>query len=237
VVLGHSWGTLVAIAMALKHPGKVKGLVLASGYYYPTARADVPVFSLPAVPVLGDVLSHTVAPIVSRLMWPRLLRKVFGPSPVPTKFQAFPKEMAIRPSQLRAGAAESALMIPSAHALQEDYRKLTMPVIIIAGADDQFIESEQSAKLHQDIPHSTLRAIPGTGHMLHQTATAELMAAIDIAAEAWSAGGASSRPTSRTRYYLVRTNRIGLLHSPYTNVSAATKSDFRPSTRAAGSNT
>jgi pimeloyl-ACP methyl ester carboxylesterase len=31
VVLGHSWGTLVALAMALNHPQSVGGLVLASG--------------------------------------------------------------------------------------------------------------------------------------------------------------------------------------------------------------
>jgi pimeloyl-ACP methyl ester carboxylesterase len=41
VVVGHSWGTLVALAMALDHPGVVSGLVLLSGYYYGTARPDV----------------------------------------------------------------------------------------------------------------------------------------------------------------------------------------------------
>ncbi len=40
VVLGHSWGTLVAAALALNHPASVKALVLASGYFYPTARID-----------------------------------------------------------------------------------------------------------------------------------------------------------------------------------------------------
>ena len=38
IVLGHSWGTAVALAMALNHPNDVKGLVLLSGYYYPTLR-------------------------------------------------------------------------------------------------------------------------------------------------------------------------------------------------------
>jgi pimeloyl-ACP methyl ester carboxylesterase len=38
IVVGHSWGTLVALALALDHPQSVAGLVLASGYYFPTAR-------------------------------------------------------------------------------------------------------------------------------------------------------------------------------------------------------
>ncbi len=180
IVLGHSWGTLVALALAVKYPQEVEALVLASGYYYPNARADVVILSPPAIPVIGDLLSHTLSPLLSRLMWPLLLRKIFGPSPVPEKFKGFPEEMAVRPSQIRASAAESALMIPSANALQKQYRLLQMPVAIVAGAEDRLIESEQSAHLHRDIPHSTLRCVPGTGHMVHQTATEEIMTAIDM---------------------------------------------------------
>ena len=40
VVVGHSWGTLVALALALRDPADVAGLVLLSGYYFPTVRAD-----------------------------------------------------------------------------------------------------------------------------------------------------------------------------------------------------
>jgi pimeloyl-ACP methyl ester carboxylesterase len=182
VIFGHSWGTLVALALAVKYPQQVQALVLASGYYYPNARADVVILSPPAIPVIGDVLSHTLSPLLSRLMWPLMLRKVFGPSPVPEKFKGFPEEMAVRPSQIRASAAESALMIPSAHTFEKQYRLLQMPVAIVSGAADRVIESEQSAHLHRDIPHSTLRCIPGTGHMVHQTATGDVMSAIDTVA-------------------------------------------------------
>jgi pimeloyl-ACP methyl ester carboxylesterase len=178
IVLGHSWGTLVAIALALKYPQAVRGLVLASGYYYPNARADVVMLSLPAIPLLGDVFSHTLSPLLSRLMWPMLLGKIFSPSPVPEKFDGFPKEMAVRPSQIRASAAESALMIPSANTLEKQYPQLQMPVAIVSGAEDRLIEREQSAKLHRDIPHSTLRCVSNTGHMVHQTATDEIVNAV-----------------------------------------------------------
>ena len=68
IVLGHSWGTLVALALAVKYPQEVEALVLASGYYYPNARADVVILSPPAIPVIGDLLSHTLSPLLSRLM-------------------------------------------------------------------------------------------------------------------------------------------------------------------------
>ena len=55
IVLGHSWGTSVAVALALRYPNLVQGLVLASGYYYPTLRLDVVALSGPAV-LVGAVV-------------------------------------------------------------------------------------------------------------------------------------------------------------------------------------
>src|SRR5215210_4561224 len=45
IVVGHSWGTLVAVAMAMDYPDYVQSLVLLSGYYFPTVRFDVPIMS------------------------------------------------------------------------------------------------------------------------------------------------------------------------------------------------
>src|SRR6476660_1487571 len=139
-VLGHSWGASVAVALALKYPDLIRGLVLASGYYYPTARPDVIAMGAPALPLIGDILSHTLSPLISRAIWPLMMSKIFGPRSVPRKFAAFPKEMALRPSQIRASAAESALMIPDAWMLRHQYADLKMPVVIIAGEDDKLID-------------------------------------------------------------------------------------------------
>jgi pimeloyl-ACP methyl ester carboxylesterase len=183
-VLGHSWGASVAVSLALKHPEIVSGLILASGYYYPTPRADVLLLSGPAVPVVGDILSHTVSPILGRLLWPLMMRKIFGPAKMPVKFQSFPKEMALRPSQVRASAAETALMIPSTFSVPAKYSSLRMPVVIIAGEQDRLIDIDaQSSRLHREVKQSKFRRVANAGHMVHQSATAIVMAAIDEAEE------------------------------------------------------
>ena len=180
IVLGHSWGSSVAVALALRFPDAVRGLVLASGYYYPTLRPDVVALSTPAIPVVGDVLGHTLSPLMSRLMWPLMLAKIFGPRSAPHKFERFPKEMALRPSQIRASAAESALMVPDAFQFKDKYAELKMPVVIIAGEDDRLIDiDKQSARLHAYVSQSAFHRIPQNGHMIHQTATDEVMAAIN----------------------------------------------------------
>jgi pimeloyl-ACP methyl ester carboxylesterase len=128
-------------------------------------------------------------------MWPAMLRKVFGPAGIPEKFQQFPKEMALRPSQIRASAAESALMVPDAIAARRHYKKLVMPVAIIAGEEDRLISfQQQSGRLHRDVSQSTLHGVSGAGHMVHQTAPEEVMAAIDEVAEAARLGDPEIAP-------------------------------------------
>jgi pimeloyl-ACP methyl ester carboxylesterase len=184
IILGHSWGASVAVAFALKYPEAVSGLVLASGYFYPSLRADVVALSQPAIPVIGDIMRYTISPLVGRLLWPLFMRKIFGPAPVPRKFDRFPKDMAVRPAQLRASAAEAFLMIPDALAFRGRYANLQMPVVIIAGEQDRLVDIDrQSSRLHREVKHSSFHRVRGAGHMVHQTATGEVMSAIDEAAD------------------------------------------------------
>ncbi|UPK31278.1 alpha/beta hydrolase (plasmid) [Bradyrhizobium sp. 195] len=183
IVLGHSWGAAVALALATRHPSLVEALVLASGYYYPSARTDAATSLPSALPGLGDILSYTLSPIAGRLMWPTMLRKMFGPSQVPQKFAGFPMEMSVRPSQMRAAAAEASMMVPSAFVASKGYGGLKMPTVIIAGEGDRLIDiDKQSARLHDELKQSSLRRVAGAGHMIHQSATSDVMAAIDEAA-------------------------------------------------------
>jgi pimeloyl-ACP methyl ester carboxylesterase len=178
IIVGHSWGSLVALALAIQHPEVVRAVLPASGYYYPTPRLDVWFLSIPALPIVGGLIAHTVAPLISRLMWPLLMRNIFGPCEMPEKFLGFPKALAVRPSQLRASAAESALMVPSAAALALAYGELKLPVAIVAGKQDRVVHAAQSAELHRHIPGSLLVQLPEIGHMVHQSATRDLLSAI-----------------------------------------------------------
>ena len=83
-------------------------------------------------------------------------------------------------------------MVPDAFASQKDYAHLKMPVVIVAGEEDRLIDiNKQSARLHGDITQSILHRIPDAGHMVHQTETIAVMAAIDEAT-----GASSGKPQS-----------------------------------------
>lgn len=180
VVVGHSWGTLVALAMGLNHQDNVRGLVLVSGYYYPSVRLDVTVLSQPAVPVLGDLMRYTISPLISRALWPLMVKRIFSPAEVPESFKKLPVWMMLRPSQLRASGAESALMIPSAIKLNKRYHELTVPVQILAGEGDALIDpGHNAARLNDDLPDSSVQYRPGQGHMVHYAHVDDIMEAIE----------------------------------------------------------
>jgi len=167
VVLGHSWGALVAVAIGLQNNYPVRGLVLASGYYFPTWRLDFWLMSGPAVPVLGDMMRYTLAPIISWAILPALLRKLFAPRSIPANFKnSFPVSLMLRPKQLRAAAEESAFLIPEAARLQSRYSDIRCPVHIFHGTGDQLIEPEQARRLHQVVGRSDLHLVDNAGHMV-----------------------------------------------------------------------
>ena len=75
ILYGHSLGAQVAAEIALTTPSRVRALVLGAGYT-PTPRPDVPAFVPLAVPGIGDVLRHLIAPLV---MAP-LMRRIYASS-------------------------------------------------------------------------------------------------------------------------------------------------------------
>jgi pimeloyl-ACP methyl ester carboxylesterase len=180
VVLGHSWGALVAIAIGLRNDYPIRGLVLASGYYFPTWRWDVWMMSGPAIPILGDLVRYTVAPIISWAILPTVFRKLFAPRSVPQNFKdGFPASLTLRPKQLRAAAEESAFLIPAAAQFQSRYPSIRCPVHIFHGTGDQIIEPEQARHLHQVLSRSDLHLLQDAGHMVTYADGAAIARAAD----------------------------------------------------------
>jgi pimeloyl-ACP methyl ester carboxylesterase len=169
IVLAHSHGTQIALALALDHPQSIGGLVLEAGYYFPTARADVAMLSAPSIPVFGSLISYTVAPLIGEAMASSMMRKMFAPQAVASKFQnQFPIGLSLRPSQIQAFSRDAAMMITAAATLSERYRELDCPITILAGGSDHIVDFQgQAMRLHRELPDAKLDVFSGAGHMLH----------------------------------------------------------------------
>ena len=109
---GIPGGTLVALALSFGPPPRrfrtgARLWILLS--HAPQGCVGI---LAPAIPILGDIISHTVAPFIGEATAPGLIERMFSPQGISPRFAAaFPVPLALRPSQIRAFAEESAHMI------------------------------------------------------------------------------------------------------------------------------
>jgi pimeloyl-ACP methyl ester carboxylesterase len=184
VVVGHSWGALVALAMAVRYEADTAGVVALSGYYFWTWRPDVLLVGVGALPVLGDILRYTVSPLLNWLTMPLIKRVLFSPGGIPERFEAgFSTAMAIRPSQIRATSEDGALMIPGALGLRGHYADLKLPIVIMAGDGDKVVFKRRAEQLKAAVRGSVLHVVQGAGHMIHYQATRQVAEAIETVVE------------------------------------------------------
>ncbi|WP_245516766.1 alpha/beta fold hydrolase [Methylobacterium segetis] len=181
VILGHSWGTIVSLALATRSGRDLRGLVLLSGFYYPARRADVAMITPLAIPGVGDAVRSLMPSTIGHLLAPHVFRHVFKPQAVPARFKArFPVGISVHPTQARASAEDTATMNAAVALLQDHYADLRLPVAILSGDADAVVDpAEQSQRLHGAVAGSTLTILPGQGHMIHYAARAKIGRAVD----------------------------------------------------------
>ena len=192
VIVGHSWGVLPALALALDFPATASGLVLMSGVFYPQMRSDI-VTSLPSsVPGIGDVMCQTITPLLASVTSPMQTKAIFKPAPVHERFADFPMSMSLRPGQMRAQVKETTMLPVVTGNLARRYGELSLPVTILTGADDAIVSPDsQSERLHKEIDGSRLIKLAGIGHMANYSALSDVVAAIrETAASSDQSAGA-----------------------------------------------
>jgi len=195
VVVGHSLGAQVALAMALQNPASVAGLVLVGGYYWPRLRLDRWLAAPAAMPVLGDVLRYTTSAWTARATLGPAVRAMFHPHPVPERFhELMPREMLLRPLQQRATAEDGTHLVAQARALVKQYAALQTPVTLVAGAQDRIVSPRQSRWLHAGMPHSRLHILEGMGHMAHYQPQAQEAIEAGVERALAASNGAVVRP-------------------------------------------
>ena len=180
IVVAHSFGCLVAVALALAHPQALTGLVLLSGYYYPSTLLGVPLFALPASPVVGDALRFTALPVFARLMAPLVAKQLFAPAKVTGTFAGYPLSMSRRPSQIRATIEDANALEPAAKVMKGHYGEIAIPVEVLAGDGDMVVNTwSQSERLSRALQDARFTVVRGAGHMVHYIAPDRVLEAID----------------------------------------------------------
>lgn len=164
-VAGHSLGGAVALALAARHPERVKGLVLIS------SCARLPQRESPLPRVAWLLLPN---PVRKFLFFLTVKKFLFAPGASRQAFVLGMEALRSCPEETLARDVAAARAMD----LEEPARRLPQPALILCGSLDRLTPPALSAHLQALIPDARLDIIEGAGHMLPLERPDELNARI-----------------------------------------------------------
>jgi len=164
VLVGHSRGGPVCLALGVDHPAEIAGVVnVAGGAYYQGGGPSF--FNLLTIPILGSLLANTVAIPFGRGVVKMTLDIAFSPdrTPPPQYLEAY-SAMELRPTQLTASADDIVNSVPGMRLLIKRYPEITFLLVSVHGEADRNVAVASSQQLHRQVPSSGLIIVPNSGH-------------------------------------------------------------------------
>ncbi len=167
VVGGISMGGYVALAFALRYPGRTAGLVLANT----RAAADNPEWKAFREAMVLGIGEKGAAYVVEN----------YGGKPL--RADAPPAILHEMQAMIRRQRQEGLVSGVRAMAARPDrvaeLSSIRVPTLVIHGTDDRFIPASEAEVLHRGIAGSRFVNIPGAGHLSNMDSAEAFNAALD----------------------------------------------------------
>lgn len=170
LVVGHSLGGAIALALGLDHPDCVSGLALIAPLTQ-VVETPAPFRGLDIKsPLLRSIIAWTLAIPVGMRTADQALKDVFAPEkPSPDFMTRGGGALGLRPRSFYAASADLRAAHDSLGEVVRRYPSLTVPVGILFGKSDAILEPGLNGKTTKDqIPGLSLQLIEG-GHVLPVT--------------------------------------------------------------------
>jgi len=171
LLVGHSLGGAVSLALALDRPDLVRALALIAPLTQVQEEVPDNFRALAAVPpALRQLLAHTLGPPLTRLTRERSLQMVFAPEAPPADFGTRGGGLLTqRPSALAAAHADLLAADREMAGIVARYPTLGVPLAILFGRGDAVLDPTLHGRRTADtVPGTTFELIDG-GHMIPVT--------------------------------------------------------------------
>ena len=171
LVVGHSLGGAVALALALDRPDQVGGLALLAPLTHPMDEVSEAFDGLAiASPTARLAVAWTLATPMMMLRGEKGAQAAFAPEPVPGDFATRGGgALLARPGNFQAASADLNAAPADLPGMVARYPSLEMPVSVLFGRDDPVLDPEaQGEAFVAAVPRADLTLIEG-GHMIPVT--------------------------------------------------------------------
>lgn len=184
MVLGHSFGGIVALAWGLSRPDDTAALVLLSAVSEPWPGELGWTYGVFGSKLGGALMVPLITAFVPKQLVSDSINAIFAPQSAPEGYaEHISTGLTLRRESTRANAQQVNALRPHVVEMQKNYGALHMPVEAVHGDADTIVPLKVHAEvLMGDIPNGKLTVLTGQGHMPQHTAPEAVEAAIDRAA-------------------------------------------------------
>ncbi len=184
IIMGHSYGASVALAWALRDPGRTSALVLVSGANRPWEGGLGPSYTITASRFGGATIVPLVSAFATEGLTRTVIDSIFKPDVAPPGYADYiGAGLTLRQQTLHTNARQITALLPYLTEMEKHYGELPMPVEIVHGDRDQVVPLEiHGLPLVDLIPDAEITVLDGAGHMPHHTHSGVVVEAIDRAA-------------------------------------------------------
>lgn len=147
-VIGHSMGGAIAQMLALKHPKKIRALVLLN-----TAAS---------LPIDPQIMNRLATPATYRSAVDAIIVRT-NPSNMDQKVR---KQIADELLKIRPGVLLSDFIACNEFDIHDQIDGINIPACVITGEDDKIVSVRRSRELAEHLNSSEFHIIPQAGHMV-----------------------------------------------------------------------
>lgn len=201
LIVGHSLGGAIALALALNHPEQVAGLALLAPVTHRPERVPPPFDGIAiASPFLRLLIAWTLATPLSIANAEWALEILFGPDAVPPDFALRGGGLLnLRPRSFIGASAELMATEDELGEMPARYKDLTGPIGVLYGSDDRILDPGAHCKaLAAKVAGVDLELIEGGGHMIPITSADRSATFIGRIAQRAAAAERKDAPVAQT---------------------------------------
>lgn len=170
ILVGHSFGAVVALAYAELFPDEVEALVLISPLGLPEFRPLEHLYLAPrATPIVGPLLSSWINATYDPHFFEAAQRLMFAPLPVSPAWRArIEQQRILSPNALVAEGEDAAAIAPAAPSAHLALTEITHPSRIILGDGDAIVRHERQGLPLALLMRASVTRLAGVGHMAQE---------------------------------------------------------------------